>query len=68
MKLAHALSKVTTPIFMGIVYFVVLTPIGFIRRSFGGNPLVHKAENESRASTANAIAIVSANLLPLAAV
>jgi hypothetical protein len=47
MKLAHALSKVTTPIFMGIVYFVVLTPIGFIRRSFGGNPLVHKAEKES---------------------
>jgi hypothetical protein len=47
MKLAHTLSKVTTPIFMGIVYFVVLTPIGFIRRSFGGNPLVHKAERES---------------------
>jgi hypothetical protein len=47
MKLAHMLSKVTTPIFMGIVYFVVLTPIGFIRRSFGGNPLVHKAERES---------------------
>jgi hypothetical protein len=47
MKLAHVLSKVTTPIFMGIVYFVVLTPIGFIRRSVGGNPLVHKAERES---------------------
>lgn len=47
MKLAHVLSRVTTPIFMGIVYFVVLTPIGFIRRSLGGNPLVHKAERES---------------------
>lgn len=47
MKLAHVLSRVTTPIFMGIVYFVVLTPIGFIRRSVGGNPLVHKAEKES---------------------
>lgn len=47
MKLAHAISKVTTPIFMGIVYFVVLTPIGLIRRSFGANPLVHKAEHES---------------------
>ena len=47
MKLAHMLSKVTTPIFMGIVYFVVLTPIGFIRRSVGANPLVHKAERES---------------------
>jgi hypothetical protein len=47
MKLAHAISRVTTPVFMGIVYFVVLTPIGLIRRTFGGNPLVHKAENES---------------------
>ena len=41
MKLAHALSRVTTPIFMGIVYFVVLTPAGVIRRTFGSNPLVH---------------------------
>ena len=41
MKFAHALSRVTTPIFMGIVYFVVLTPAGFIRRTFGSNPLVH---------------------------
>jgi hypothetical protein len=47
MKLAHAISKVTTPIFMGIVYFVVLTPIGLLRRTFGGNPLVHKADHES---------------------
>jgi hypothetical protein len=43
MALAHALSKVTTPIFMAIVYFVVLTPISFIRRMAGGNPIVHKA-------------------------
>lgn len=41
MGLAHAMSKVTTPIFMSIVYFVVLTPIGLIRR-LAGNPLVHK--------------------------
>ena len=37
MGLAHLISKVTTPIFMGIVYFVVITPIGFLRRlSTGG--------------------------------
>ena len=39
MRLAHAISKVTTPIFMGIVYFVVLTPIGAIRRR-RGSPIV----------------------------
>lgn len=35
------LSKVTTPIFMGLIYFVVLTPMGLIRRVFGG-PLAVK--------------------------
>jgi cell division protein FtsW (lipid II flippase) len=43
MKLAHAISKITTPIFMSIIYFVVLTPAGVIRRMSGGNPLVHRA-------------------------
>jgi hypothetical protein len=39
MGFAHALSKVTTPIFMGVVYFLVITPIAIIRRTLGGNPL-----------------------------
>jgi Saxitoxin biosynthesis operon protein SxtJ len=39
MGLAHAISKVTTPIFLGIVYFLVITPIGMVRRMAGGNPL-----------------------------
>ena len=39
MGFALALSKVTTPIFMGIVYFLVITPIAVIRRAVGGNPL-----------------------------
>ena len=41
MKLAEVLSKVTTPLFMGLVYFVVLTPIGALRRLLGGSALVH---------------------------
>ncbi len=40
MRLAHALSRITTPVFLGIVYFVVLTPAGLIRRTFGSNPLI----------------------------
>ena len=35
MGLAHAISKVTTPIFMGIVYYLVVTPIGLLRRIIG---------------------------------
>jgi hypothetical protein len=42
MGLARVISRVTTPLFMGIVYFVLLTPIGVLRRAFGGSPLVHR--------------------------
>jgi len=42
MGLAHLLSKVTTPIFMGVVYFVVLTPISLGMRLAGKNPLIHQ--------------------------
>jgi hypothetical protein len=41
MGLALLLSKVTTPIFMGIVYYVVLTPIGLVMRLLGRDPLKH---------------------------
>jgi hypothetical protein len=43
MALAHAISKVTTPIVMSVIYFVVVTPTALLRRSLGGNPLVHSA-------------------------
>ncbi len=42
MGLAHAISKVTTPIFMGVVFFVVLTPIGLLMRAVGRQPLRHE--------------------------
>ena len=42
MRLALLISKVTTPIFMGVIYFVVLSPIGALRRLAGKNALVHK--------------------------
>jgi hypothetical protein len=39
MGMALAISKVTTPIFMSVVYFLVLTPVGLARRAIGSNPL-----------------------------
>jgi hypothetical protein len=50
MELAHLISKVTTPIFMGIVYFVVITPVGVIRRALGKNNLVRKPGGAGLAS------------------
>jgi Saxitoxin biosynthesis operon protein SxtJ len=45
MAIALLISKVTTPIFMGVVYFLVLTPTGLLMRVIGRNPIVH-ASNE----------------------
>lgn len=39
MGLAHLISKVTTPIFMGLVYFVVITPIALLMGALGKRPL-----------------------------
>lgn len=44
MKFAHLISKLTTPIVMGVMYLLVLTPFGILRRAFGGNPLEHAAD------------------------
>ena len=47
MKLAHLISKVTTPIVMGAMYLLVLTPVGLLRRTLGGNPMVHTPDGGS---------------------
>jgi len=47
MRLAHTISRLTTPLAMAVIYLVVLTPIGVVRRALGGNPLVHRATKGS---------------------
>jgi hypothetical protein len=41
MRLAHLISRVTTPVVMAVMYYVVLTPVGILRRLVSRNPLVH---------------------------
>jgi hypothetical protein len=43
MGMARALSRVTTPIFMGVIYFIVFAPMGLARRIAGCNALVRRA-------------------------
>jgi hypothetical protein len=47
MALAHAISRVTTPILMAVVYFTVLAPIGLAMRVMGYNPLKRHAVDGS---------------------
>jgi len=41
MRGARAISKVTTPLFLSIVYLVVMTPSGLVMRALGRQPLRH---------------------------
>ncbi len=43
MTLAEVLSFVTTRIILAFVFFVIVTPIGFIKRLFGWDPLRRRA-------------------------
>jgi hypothetical protein len=43
MGIARAISRVTTPVFMGMVYFVVFTPLGLLKKLAGHNALIHSA-------------------------
>jgi len=47
MRLAELISRVTTPVFMGVLYFLVIMPVGVVRRRFGKNPLVHAPASDS---------------------
>ena len=39
MALAHGLSRITTPLFLGVIFFLLLTPVGWLMRLFGRRPL-----------------------------
>jgi saxitoxin biosynthesis operon SxtJ-like protein len=47
MGLATVLSRITTPLFLGIAYFGVITPTGLLRRLAGRNPLVRRPSQPS---------------------
>lgn len=48
MAFAHHLSKLTTPVFMAIVYFLVLTPTALVRRLGGGQRMISRPRSTSR--------------------
>lgn len=39
MRFGLVMSRITTPLILGIVFYVMITPIGLIRRTFGTDPL-----------------------------
>lgn len=37
--LGMALGRVVSPVFIGVVYWLIITPVGLVRRTFGRSPL-----------------------------
>lgn len=42
MRFGLVLSRITTPIVLGILYFLVITPTGLVMRLLGRRPLLHR--------------------------
>jgi hypothetical protein len=47
MGLARVMSKVTTPIVMGAIYYLVVTPVGALKRIFSRSSIVRQPVNDS---------------------
>ena len=45
MRLGLVLNRITTPVILGIVYFLVVTPTGFGMRLFGRDPLARRFDS-----------------------
>jgi hypothetical protein len=46
MLLGRILHKITSPIIMGVVYFILIVPIGFFRRLSGKNNMAKTDRNK----------------------
>ena len=47
MRLALAMSRIMSPLLMGIVYYIAVMPIGLLLRGIKGNPLARKQPDGS---------------------
>ena len=47
MKFGLLLSKITTPIILGVVFFVVMLPIGLLMRVFHNDPMARKFDDNA---------------------
>ena len=46
MRFALVLSRITTPIILGIAFYLVIMPVGLIMRLVGHDPMARKLDSE----------------------
>lgn len=47
MLLGQTIGRITTPIILGILFYLVISPTGLIRRMIGGDPMSRRIESEA---------------------
>jgi large-conductance mechanosensitive channel len=45
LRVGHVVSKVVNPLLLGLVYFVIITPMGLVMRTFGYDPMRRKRDH-----------------------
>lgn len=47
MRLGLLISRVTTPIVLGVLFFVLIMPFGIVRRVFGSDPMARRFDADA---------------------
>ncbi|MDA0823858.1 MAG: SxtJ family membrane protein [Proteobacteria bacterium] len=47
MRLGLLISKITTPVVLGVVFFLVIFPTGFVMRLFGRDPMTRQIDEKA---------------------
>jgi hypothetical protein len=62
MRFAVLLSRITTPIILGILYFLMITPMGLVMRMFGKDPMKRAFVDDDKTYRSESIARESVDL------
>ncbi len=46
-RFGMALGRITAPLFIGVVYWLIITPFGLLRRTLGRSPITHRDRGDS---------------------
>ncbi len=47
-KIGHAMSRIITPLLLGLLYFVIMTPLGLSLRLFGHDPMRRRPDTDQQ--------------------
>lgn len=48
MRFGLIMSKITTPLILGLLFFIIITPMAFLVRIFKSDPMTRKLDHEKK--------------------